>query len=233
MGRVDVMRCMVTELGADVNLADNGGPTCTPLFLAAKRGRVDMVRGLAELGADLNRVPEDDGLTLLHMSALDGHLDLVRCLILEFGADVNKRGLRGATPLYCAAQNGHIDVVRYLVEKHGADVNQATHNGQTPLMVATRYAARNKDNKLVRCLIKLGADVQASTAQRANAVDVSRSFGASAAQTEYLEAKAHCSNPGCSGAGLKKCTGCKKVRYCGQACQLAHWKAHKAACSPD
>jgi hypothetical protein len=167
------------------------------------------------------------------MSALDGHLDLVRCLILEFAADVNKRGLRGATPLYCAAQNGHLDVVRYLVEEHGADVNQADQDGQTPLMVASVVAAGNQNDKVVRYLIKHGANVQASTARNADAAYFSKCYGASAAQTEYLEAKAHCSNPGCSGAGLKKCTGCKQARYCGQECQLAHWKAHKADCKAN
>jgi hypothetical protein len=48
---------------------------------------------------------------------------------------------------------------------------------------------------------------------------------------EYLNAKAHYSNPDCSGAGRKKCTGRKQARYCGQSCQLAHWKAHKAKCN--
>jgi hypothetical protein len=40
----------------------------------------------------------------------------------------------------------------------------------------------------------------------------------------------HCSNPGCEGAGIRKCTWCKQARYCGQPCFLAHWKAHKADC---
>jgi hypothetical protein len=29
---------------------------------------------------------------------------------------------------------------------------------------------------------------------------------------------------------LKDCSGCKTVRYCGKACQKAHWPAHKATC---
>jgi hypothetical protein len=45
--------------------------------------------------------------------------------------------------------------------------------------------------------------------------------GAPAEQTECLEAKTHCSNTGCVGAGTQECTGCKRARYCGQACQLA------------
>jgi hypothetical protein len=55
-------------------------------------------------------------------------------------------------------------------------------------------------------------------------------MNASAEQTAYLEAKTHCSNPGCSGAGIKRCPACKQARYCGEPCQYAHWKAHKADC---
>jgi hypothetical protein len=45
-----------------------------------------------------------------------------------------------------------------------------------------------------------------------------------------VSTKGHCSNPGCSGMGLKKCTRCKQVSYCGQPCQLAHWSVHKGRC---
>ena len=48
-----------------------------------------------------------------------------------------------------------------------------------------------------------------------------------------------CSHPNCttivgcseaSALGGKRCAGCRLVRYCGRACQVADWKAHKAAC---
>lgn len=42
-GKVDVMRCMVEELGADINGPPDGNPKCAPLFLALNRGRLDMV----------------------------------------------------------------------------------------------------------------------------------------------------------------------------------------------
>jgi hypothetical protein len=29
---------------------------------------------------------------------------------------------------------------------------------------------------------------------------------------------------------LSRCSACKKVTYCGAACQKAHWKWHKAEC---
>ena len=31
---------------------------------------------------------------------------------------------------------------------------------------------------------------------------------------------------------LMRCSGCRRVTYCGTACQLAHWRQHKKACRP-
>jgi hypothetical protein len=49
-------------------------------------------------------------------------------------------------------------------------------------------------------------------------------------QAEYREDKAHCAMPGCGGEGLHPCNACKRPRYCGRACQVAHWEAHEADC---
>ena len=38
-----------------------------------------------------------------------------------------------------------------------------------------------------------------------------RNFGASPEETEYLELRTHCGNPGCAGRGLKGCNRCKQV----------------------
>ena len=32
---------------------------------------------------------------------------------------------------------------------------------------------------------------------------------------------------------LRKCSGCHRVRYCGTACQRAHWIRHKERCCPE
>jgi ankyrin repeat protein len=117
-------------------------------------------------------------------------------------------------------------VVRCLVEELGADVNLARKDSATALMVA----ASKSNHKIVAYLMRHGADPQVSAPIFGTAAHISKTHGASAEQTAYLEAKTHCSNHGCTGAGAKKCTGCKQVRYCGQQCQLAHWQAHKADC---
>jgi hypothetical protein len=147
-------------------------------------------------------------------------------LVKEFGVDVNQATSLGTTPLYLAAQENHLDLARCLVKELGANVNQATHKGYTPLMVA----AEEKNKDVLEFLIKYGASPQISSPNGDTAADFSKSFGAPADQTAYLEARTHCANPGCSGAGVKKCAGCLKVYYCARECQLAHWSAHKKEC---
>lgn len=40
-----------------------------------------------------------------------------------------------------------------------------------------------------------------------------------------------CAAPGCGVTrGLRRCGGCRSVRYCSEACCRAHWQAHKAEC---
>ena len=37
--------------------------------------------------------------------------------------------------------------------------------------------------------------------------------------------------PGCGATrGLKRCGGCRAVRYCSEACSRAHWREHKSEC---
>jgi hypothetical protein len=193
--RLDILRCLVNDLGADVNQRGNEGGS--PLFFAAQQG----------------------------------HLNILLCLLEEFGADVDNGDDSLRSPLFVAARQGHLNMVRCLL-KFRTDINKASNIGETPLMAASL----NKHAKVVTWLIRAGADPQTLAEFPAGtppmtAADFSRGIGASAEQTAYLEAKTHCSNTGCSGAGAMKCTRCRQARYCGeQSVPLAHWKAHKADC---
>jgi ankyrin repeat protein len=222
-GNLNLVRYLVKTLGADVSKASAKG--ASPLSVAAQNGYREVVRCLLkDLGADVNQAP-DHGTTPLMLAAVKGHLAVVQFLVREHFADINQVRRDGATALILAAQTGILNVVQCLVEDFGAKVNQKDYDGTTALMIASY----SNHKKVSRWLLKNGADVQASSAY-GTTVDASRVGGAPIAQTEYLEAKAHCSNPSCCGVGLKKCTGCKQARYCGQVCQLAHWKAHKGDC---
>jgi hypothetical protein len=221
----DNLRCLVKELGSDVNgvrLRDGG----TPLYAATQIGSLSCVQLLVkELGADVNQAG-CDGATPVYVAAQIGNLAVVRLLAQERGADIRKARHDGGTPLHVAAQKGSLDVVRFMVKELRADVNQLTRDGLTPLMLA----ARNEHEGVVTFLIKYGAHVKDSTDAYGTAADISRRAGASAEQTQYLEARTHCAKPECDGAGAKKCAGCLKVYYCTRECQLAHWPAHKTEC---
>jgi ankyrin repeat protein len=153
-------------------------------------------------------------------------------LVNELHANVNEVDLDGHAALWIASRDGNLALVKCLVKELGADIDQADRLGGTPLMAASA----NKRAEVVIWLVKAGADTQASTSRSIEAGDAKTAanfslyYGASPEQTAYLEAKTHCSSIGCSGAGVMKCTGCKQARYCEAACQLAHWKAHKADC---
>jgi hypothetical protein len=123
-GLLDVLRCLVNELGVDVNQAAQFGTPSTALVIAAKFGRLDVVQCLAkELGADVNQATEN-GTTALTVAAMLGQLDVVKCLVKECGADVNRGGREGITPTMLAALNAEhgMVVVRWLLIADPEDV---------------------------------------------------------------------------------------------------------------
>jgi hypothetical protein len=198
-----------------------------PLCYAVKHGKYEVALFLVRnLGADVNQA-DAKGFAPLFIATHAGNLRMVKCLAIELGADVNQTDAEDCTPLYIAACLGHLGVVQCLVEELGVDVNLADEDGNTPLMVA----ANRMHHKLVRYLLKHGADPQASHDRLGTAADLSRLSGAPVEQTAYIEARTHCANPGCTNAGLKKCERCLQSYFCGSACIRAHWPAHKAECT--
>jgi ankyrin repeat protein len=93
----------------------------------------------AELANNPNGVnlPEDDGLTPLHLAAENCHSNVV-VLLLERGAKINATDKDKATPLHLAAQEGCSDVVTVLLE-HGAKINARDDNNRTPLLRAEQW----------------------------------------------------------------------------------------------
>lgn len=102
-------------------------PGVTPLFVAAKFGRIEVVKALLARGADPTiffTVP--DGLyqtgTALHHAARFGYLDVVEAL-LEAGADPASYDRYIATPLHHALRGGHAQVAEVLIAS-GAPVRR-------------------------------------------------------------------------------------------------------------
>ena len=117
--------------GADPNAADPNGRT--PLMVAGRNGRRDMVAALIDAGADVNAANNNGG-TPLMFSAIAGDAATVS-LLLQHGARVQAVGNMGWTALMVASVKGHAPVIHMLLEG-GADPNHRDVYGWTALMRA-------------------------------------------------------------------------------------------------
>ena len=59
-------------------------------------------------------------MTALYIASSNGHLEVVKYLAAEAGADVNIPDSHGTTPCDAAFTNGHVELARYLREACGA-----------------------------------------------------------------------------------------------------------------
>ena len=102
---------------------------------------------------------------------------LAEDLLLENGADVNARNIRGETALLlCVSEKPNKDVCRaktvQKLLKVGADPNAVSPKGTTALM----FAARDNDAPLVRLLLDTGANPALATPQGETARDIAKRY---------------------------------------------------------
>jgi ankyrin repeat protein len=150
----------------------------TPLHYAANGGHIDAVNVLLARGADVE-AERIGGFTALHDAIVKKHRNVAQLLVshggkihdemsaayvdkqtvqllLDLGADVNKRDKRGMSPLDEAAFRGNTDVLQLLLD-HGADINGRDEGGSTPL----HNAASMGEAGAVKLLLENGAEVDA------------------------------------------------------------------------
>ncbi len=95
----------------DVNVQDKYG--WTPLHLAIRRGREDMVRYLVEeKGADIN-IQDNSGWTPLMEAIMDDFPSIAKYLV-EQGADLDIANKRGATAFMLAQKFGRSSMYDFL-----------------------------------------------------------------------------------------------------------------------
>ena len=126
----------------------------SPLHLAAVVGDADLLKYVAECGADLN-VKDKDGFAAIHLGALHGQAEVVRAL-LRRGAAVDPENQRGQIPLHYAAVLARSTCSLVLLHD-GASVNHRDHFGMTPLHKAAGWGPSD----MVRLLIRKGSEVNA------------------------------------------------------------------------
>ena len=75
--------------------------------------------------------------TALLIAAQCNRTDVIR-LLLQNGADGNKRNRLGDTPVHQAARRNNTEVIAMLM-KHGASINITNNFGETPIDAARRW----------------------------------------------------------------------------------------------
>ena len=161
-------------LGVEFNITDNQGRSL--LYIAARNGRVNIVKLLVKAGMDPNEVATlGDGsvTTPLFVAAQCGHVEVVRFL-LNVGAKIHGKFRpldlaiasadvlvsvgeecgSGRTPLHYAALNGCAKTAQRLISLR-ADLDAVSNDGDTPLLCA----AANGNSEVVKSLLAAGADV--------------------------------------------------------------------------
>ncbi|XP_003697660.1 protein fem-1 homolog B [Apis florea] len=122
---------------------EDDGQHCTPLIVAARYGRIKVVKILLDkFKPDLEQEGsvKFDGYIIERATALwcaagAGHLTIVKILV-KAGANVNHPTKSLSTPLRAACFDGRLDIVKYLIE-HNADINILNQFNNTCLMIAS------------------------------------------------------------------------------------------------
>ena len=101
--------------------------------------------------------------SLLHLAALHGWMDIVASLVSMSDCDIQCRDDKEYTPLHYAAYGGSLPVVKYLITEQHCDPNSRGEWGRTPLHCACNEGYMDIIKYLIteygcdpHCLVMLG-----------------------------------------------------------------------------
>lgn len=152
-GSEEVIEFLISK-GADLQL--RGGKWGNALNAAAVI-RPRLTDCLFKHGASLQD-SDEQGRAAIHMAANVGNLDLMKRFLEEERDGLTRKDKQGRTVLHHAASHGHKEVVSYILAAQDttdkATCQDPDKDGWTPL----HWACRRANEKVVRVLLKEGAD---------------------------------------------------------------------------
>ncbi len=140
------------------NVNDTDGSGSTPLVLAAKYNRMEVLEYLLTTPVYVNKA-NYSGDTALCWAAVNGNLRMVKELVKVADIDINKTGSLHHTPLKLAVMKRYQEIVNFLLTLPGIDVNIADDAGRTAL----HEVAENGDITALKKLLSVrGINVNAA-----------------------------------------------------------------------
>ena len=125
---------------------------------AVKAGNIGMVRAILDLKPDLKLLDMPTfGDCILAIACGSGNLEMVKILVTEYGAFINKVGWSGSSPpLVKAVSCGHYDIVRFLLSQEKTNIDIRNGYGcWSPLSIA--IARENVE--MIQLLLDYGARI--------------------------------------------------------------------------
>jgi ankyrin repeat protein len=129
-GHADVVAYLLDRPGMDMDVRQRA------LGIACRNGHLQVVQLMVAAGAKVE-LQGRVGMGAVAEAAYGGHLQIVRYLVEEAGADEGRPDSDGFTPLMWAADNGHADVVGYLLGRPGLSMHAETERGERAIDFAT------------------------------------------------------------------------------------------------
>ncbi|KAM6036946.1 ankyrin repeat and death domain-containing protein 1B isoform 3-T3 [Theristicus caerulescens] len=120
----------------------------TAFHFAVARSHISAVDFLLHHKARLD-MADQHGLTVIHLAAWTGNLDIMRKLV-KAGADQKAKNEEGMTVLHFAAQNNSVKIVDYFLQDlHLNDLNKPDGKGKKPFLLASEKGHVDMINNLI------------------------------------------------------------------------------------
>ena len=138
------------ELCCDVDAKNDKGQTA--LHLAILAGSLPIVRELLKFKAEVNTYTLHELMSPLHLACEGGYRKISE-LLIEAGADVNRKNFMERTPLHLAALSGRADIGSMIL-RAGADAYAKDIHGWNARQLAELRGHREYQELIVRATIK-------------------------------------------------------------------------------